>query len=488
MTENRANPEELVFNGINGETGGYALPPMSLEELAKVIKGERKPENFAELRQRHFMEEAHPLAVAEGVDPKRLDETGWGLILPSDADPAIQEALEPLLALRREQAGDLFKVYGNTSTEAGRREGHLSGETKGEWLARAPRSMSFGPVVPHKCPYYLLICADPERTDYRFQAELDVSYAVGRIHFDNIDCYAHYAETVVRAEREAEARRRRLSFFGVANPDDAATDASLIHLVQPLMTALDGKFPGWDIDASNAQQATKARLLDLLGGDATPSLLFTASHGMEFPKKSPLQVPHQGALLCQNWPGPWSHQGPIPEDWYLAGEHLPSRADLGGMIAFFFACFGGGTPLMDAFYRQAFSEPKAIAEKRFIAGLPKRMLGLKRGALAVIGHVERAWSYSFHWPSAGYEQEVFRSTLHRLLTGYPVGAAIEPLNALHAELSTSLTTLLEQIDRGTVREDPVDLARLWTANNDARGYSIIGDPAVKLPAAAASGI
>jgi hypothetical protein len=208
---------------------------------------------------------------------------------------------------------------------------------------------------------------------------------------------------------------------------------------------------------------------------------------MEFPKDDPMnrQLRHQGALLCQDWQGPEAGRGEVPPDHYLAGEHLASDANLGGLIAFFFACYSAGTPRFDEYYKQGFRDSgKTIADRPFLATLPTAMLGRPEGgALAVVGHVERAWGMSYLGPRQSQQLAVFEGAVERLLKGQPIGLAMEYFNGRYAALSSELTTILDNIH--WQKPNPYELAELWTANNDARGYIVIGDPAVGLPGARA---
>ena len=124
----------------------------------------------------------------------------------------------------------------------------------------------------------------------------------------------------------------------------APRDLSAISLVGPCRPAEQTSLGLEGFQPDLANQAPRRTWARLLGGDDTPALLFTASHGMGFPNGDPRQLPHQGGLLCQDWPGPEAGARPIPEDFYFSGDDVAADARLLGLISFHFACYGAGTP------------------------------------------------------------------------------------------------------------------------------------------------
>lgn len=484
--------ERWTFNGVDASTGAYLLEASPGELVRVASKTELDPEALVELRARLGEANRRHLGVKAGVDVGDLSATGWGVVFPavlpgsSEArrQAAIREALAPLLEHRRAAATrQSERRYREYLGPAGLRPQ----ESKLKFLAR--HGAGPGPVDPEVVPYYLLLVGEPRELPFRFQSQLGVQYAVGRICFDSIEEYAHYAECVVAAERQALSLPRRLTFFSVANADDGATQASARALVGPLLEGLSREpaLAGWAIEALAGEAATREALAGLLSGGDAPALLFTASHGLGFPRGDPRQLPHQGALLCQDWPGPrrWGRQ-PIPESHYFAGDHLPSAADLRGTVAFHFACYGAGTPEHDEFAAQALRERAQIAPYPFVAALPKAMLGRPGGALAVIGHVDRAWGHSFLGVGSGAQRPqitVFASALQTMMQGLPIGAAMDYFDERYAELASDLSVELEKFEFGEAVDERA-LAALWTANNDARGYAILGDPAVRVRTAA----
>jgi hypothetical protein len=166
---------------------------------------------------------------------------------------------------------------------------------------------------------------------------------------------------------------------------------------------------------------------------------------------------------------------PLGEDFYVWHDDIPAAAKVQGLLAFFFACYSAGTPQSDNF--GSAGPLQQIAPDDLVAELPRRLLA--GGALAIVGHVDRAFSYSFEWGRAGYQLDVYQSILTQLLAGIPIGAAMEVMNQFYASIAVLLGNEREFRRRGKVTDDAT-WTGLWAANNDARNFVVLGDPAVRL--------
>lgn len=456
MTRASVDASHLTVHGIDAETGEYLVPPRTAEELAEELLSGPRPEAGVETK-----------PLTPGIDPRDLGAAGWGIVLPETIDPAARDALEPLVRHRRDQAGDRCRILT-----------YREGDTAMEVMDRAGGAP--GVIDPAKTPYYLMLVGSPDEIPFAVQYELGASYAVGRLDLENPEGYATYSRSVIDAETGRRARDRRLGFVGTSNPGDEPTQMSSEGLVAPLAAALResaGKGEPWEVETWLGAEAGKERYLRLLGEDA-PALLFSASHGTGYPCGHPRQREGQGALVCQDWPGPAS--GGVRPEHLLAAGDISDDADVGGLIAFLFACYGAGTPELESYgHQHQRRSRKHLAPAPMVARLPQRLLSHPGGsALAVIGHVDLAWAWSFVW-GREYRTEAFEAVLRDLTEGLPVGAAMEHLCHRYTHLAAALASLWERQHYG----EEIDRDRftgLWTAANDARAYVILGDPAVTL--------
>ena len=103
---------------------------------------------------------------------------------------------------------------------------------------------------------------------------------------------------------------------------------------------------------------------------------------------------------------------------------------------FLFACFGGGCPDVDSYYFSKDGSRLPLTPEPIVARLPQALL--TRGALAVIAHVDRAFSYGFEDVMGTPQANLLRAPLELLARGRDVGLAAEPLNLQWSNLAAQL--------------------------------------------------
>jgi hypothetical protein len=471
VTPQSAADDLVVLNGIDPETGTYAVPPVSVDALAARVRarpGAALPD---------FDGQAPALRRPFGVDMSAVADVGWAVVYAEDTPQEVREALDPLVTHRSSQAGALAKTLD-----------YRTGEQLRDWYRR--HGIAVGSMDPAAVPFYLLLIGGPGAIPFEFQYLLAVEYAVGRLAFDRAEDYARYAASVVGYETAATVGNGKdVVYWGTRHRGDPATDLSATRLIDPLANGLPQangtrKTPlhtklGYRGRLLAGGEAKRAALLGALHGDKAPALLFTASHGLSIRAGRPNQTSDNGALLAQDWPG----FGTIKRDHYLAGADLDDDANVSGMIAFLFACFGCGTPDVDQFLTdlaEARSAP-LVAPQPFMAALPQRLLAHPRGsALAVLGHVDRAWGFSIQpIKSDGSQIGPFYNSLGAILSGSPVG---QVMSENFGQRYSALSVLLLNAIAPTAPAPPSDreLVTFWLERNDAQNYLVLGDPAVRI--------
>jgi hypothetical protein len=481
--DNNKEGNLIFINGIDGTTGDYLIAPMAERETAQLAIKQPPDRDMVNSLRNAAKKAGEPhLGGAFDVDLEDLTQAGWAIIFHQDEERTVRKALAPLIAHRQKQIGndEIVKVLE-----------YRHGESVVSWLAR--HKIAFGPVEPDKVPFYLLLIGGPERIPFSFGHLLDTVYGVGRLHFGSIGGYKRYVESVIGYETEGKVRTsREVAFFGPCHKNDWPTKLSSERLVKPLALGTRDRKGVTERAAQRARIAyraklfepknsTKESLMNLFrpaAGEKGPCFLFTASHGLGWPNGHADQKKVQGALLCQDFPE--VGRGPLKPDHYFAASDLPRDARVHGLVCFHFACFSAGTPGQDRFSYQPGIPPQVLAPQPFFSALPQALLSHENGgALGVIGHVERAWQNSIVTEGAGPQLLPFENAIGFILSGLPLGWALKDFNERFAAQSANLTDVIDKVNLGISVPDR-QLAELWLDRNDAEGYVLFGDPAVRL--------
>jgi hypothetical protein len=443
--------------GVEAATG-KPLPELTAEDLDRITPDPPGPRG------------QHHLAAADGVDTKELSSAGWGVVFGRGLDPQVKAKLKPLLDRRREQAKDLYFEFEGPAAPR-------PAEGVRSWLER--NGASFNVVQPELgVPLYLLLVGSPVQIPFEFQFMVDSLWNVGRLDFDTPDEYGMYADSIVAYETSATVRhKKRAALWSTKNSGDRATGLLFNQVAKPLINGQGpikplGTRAGFQLTPFVGADATKPALMELLRGKTDPpALLFTGSHGLSFPIDDPNLRENQGALLTQEWS---FGEEPVTANQYVTGAEVLADADVHGMIHFLFACYGGGCPAVDTFKK---AQTK-LMETPITARLPQALL--KKGALAVMAHIDRAWGYSFQSSAGKGQYQGFRSVMDSILGGTRIGQATDGFNSRWAVLAAELQELTNNRSGGVIPVSDEVVANRWVARNDARNYLILGDPAVRL--------
>ncbi|HEX8201228.1 MAG TPA: hypothetical protein VF590_12135, partial [Isosphaeraceae bacterium] len=213
-------------NGIDALTGLPAVPPLTAAEVVRRAADGPAPAEDAGLLRKLWDALKRPFrGLPDDIEPADVAAAGWAVVLPIATPDAVRQAIERLVAHRRDQT--------RVPAERCLVLDYRPGQSLADWLRGLGAHLA--DIEPTRLPYYVTLVGGPEAIPFEFQSLLDVNHAVGRIAFDRPEQYLRYVEGLIEYETaRAAPHGREVLYWGPRNRDDRATHLSADCLVRPL--------------------------------------------------------------------------------------------------------------------------------------------------------------------------------------------------------------------------------------------------------------
>lgn len=434
---------------------------------------EKKREALKALSDETVHKEAQQILPPNPADPK---DVGWTFLV-STRDPQrekLVEIMKPLAIHRRMDKPETYLKY-----SCGVENDSLRWM---DWL----KKHYFKKGVPHKgkIPKYVLIVGGPDQVPFRFQSMLQCCAFVGRVDFDSLKDLRTYVKKVIRLETADEpTTKREALFFATDHGKNDATFYSRRNMVEPMAEWVhkELEYDTWELIG---EEATKSNLKDVFKR-SKPALVYTASHGADATAE-PLSILKRfgGAICC--------HQRPRDKfiDTLWSAEDIPEDIPfLEGSIFFQFACYSYGTPKTSD-YAHWFEQESHSIKRDMISAIPKKLLSLKHGPIAFIGHTDTALLQGIiDLQSLGMKGKwhsnivSFKEAVERILHLLPAGMGMERMSDKFNYANMAIANTMDLDRMGAVHWNNryyESFVENWLFRNDAQNFHVFGDPGVRV--------
>ena len=440
------------------------------------------------------------------ADVNDLEKQRWAIVVPRGARGKRLEALVQDLCDQRadDQGADVLTIEapeGMNETEAWDWKNDIYPGLYGDEEEQRPR--------------YLCILGDVDGVSLATQEVLATDGLPGRLVCNGDRGYGDYVAKVLASERDPAEHNRPRSLFYTVHDSSAATESGYQKLMSP---CFDRCKDAWESERDTFPAAALKEhgdrydpdpdeLLDV-ASSACPTVLFSLSHGMGPPRR-------------RRWSRGEARDRQGAMSFGMAGALAPSdiasRPFLPGGLWLYKACFGAGTPRVSAYHHwlemlvdhggENAARLRAVLaglarEGGFTSGLARAALSNPKGPLAMIAHMDLAWSYSYEELRVGKSQRVqgatrvnhFKEVIAKMVKGERAGAALLSMRLVRGAVGERLNTRYDLCKRAGVAPegasvmDRLALGHLWLLRQDLSGYVLLGDPAARLPLAAESGL